>query len=504
MSYLIDMKELRSWRPPVFRPFSPTFEGEESIFSPPEFCDRRAFFSSLSSVTFRLHPLPRYVLTSLQTAAVTKREAFMFQSNLLLTPELSPLGLKRFELIFSALPDIDSSAATGRPPQPRSALLNALVLRNLRSIRTLSDLTRDISTYPAIAQVCGFRSSPSKERFSSFVRNTPNHFFQSIRQRLVKELLCLGIVSGDFLSTDSCPIKAPVRNNNLKTSAKDRFDKNKPPKADPEAGVGVYITYGPKKKVEYFWGYRNHIINDATSELPIAEITKPANVAESCLLIPQLQSIDQAFQLCIRAVIGDAAFDTTKIIEFIVQELKAEPIIPENPRGGKNEDIKLSRRGIPICIAGLQMLHRCKYYDKKQNRWRHKFVCPIKGSKKFARKVQSFCPWNHPKFYNNRLGCTRNLRVDVDQSLRDSIDRSSEKFKKLYNLRTSSERIFSRLLTFYMQQPLVKGLNATANVCTIAHITVLVIALAATKSNNRDKIRFIKTFVPAPQRGRVL
>jgi hypothetical protein len=47
-----------------------------------------------------------------------------------------------------------------------------------------------------------------------------------------------------------------------------------------------------------------------------------------------------------------------------------------------------------------------------------------------------------------------------------------------------------------MQSPSVTGLNAVSNHCTIAHITVLAVALTAVKENKRDKIRFIKTFIP--------
>lgn len=421
----------------------------------------------------------------------------MFQPNLLLTTELSPEHLKKFEAVFSALPDIHSTAVTGRPPHAPAALLNALIFKNLRGIRTFSDLTRELAGYPALAQICGFRRLPCKERLSCFVRDTAHEFFRSIHQTLVAELISSGMISTKHISTDSCPVKAPVKENNLKTNAKDRFDKTKRLKADPDARLGIYTVYRPHKKIECFWGYRNHIINDAHSELPIVETTKPANYPEQYLIIPHLQYIKDTFQLPIKAVIADAAFDSTAIIEFIARKLKARPVIAKNPRGAKNPDITLSPSGIPICVAGFEMIHRCKYHDKHQNRWRHKFICPIKGSKKFAKKVGFFCPWNHPSFHNNRLGCTRNLRVDVDQSIRDSINYGSVTFKKLYKLRTSSERIFSRLLSFYMQEPLVKGLNATANACTIAHITVLTIALAAVQSKQRDKIRFIKSFVPS-------
>jgi hypothetical protein len=47
-----------------------------------------------------------------------------------------------------------------------------------------------------------------------------------------------------------------------------------------------------------------------------------------------------------------------------------------------------------------------------------------------------------------------------------------------------------------MQRPSVTGLNATKNVCTIAHITVLSIALLAVKTGHKDKARFVKSFIP--------
>lgn len=421
----------------------------------------------------------------------------MFQPNLLLTKELSKNYIKNYELLFSLikLPE-EQSKPKRRPPHPKSALLNAFIYKNLRSIPTLLELSYEIKNYPQIAQICGFNAFPSVERFSSFLKDTSNQTLQIVRENLIKELINLGQIKGQYIAADSCPIKANVKENNLKTTAFNRFDKTRIPKGDPDARLGAYVVFPDKKKVQYFWGYRNHILTDAVTELPIAEATEPANVYEQHLIIPQLKYVKESFNLAIEAVLGDSVFDSYNIIEFIVKNLKAKPIIPKNPRRSKNPDIKLSRKGIPVCIAGFEMASRGKYYDKEQNRLRHKFVCPIKESKKFARKVGWFCPWNHPKFFNNRYGCTTNLRIDVDTSIRQNIDYGSQTFKKLYNLRSSVERIFSRLLSILMQKTSVKGLEATRNVCTIAHITVLVIALAAVKTNNKDKIRFVKSFIP--------
>lgn len=91
------------------------------------------------------------------------------------------------------------------------------------------------------------------------------------------------------------------------------------------------------------------------------------------------------------------------------------------------------------------MLSRGTFWDRKENRRRHKFICPIRGSKKFATQYPYYS-WFHPQFIKGS-GCYKNIRVDVDETIRQNIDYGSESFKKDYNRRTSSERIFSRLLS---------------------------------------------------------
>ena len=91
-------------------------------------------------------------------------------------------------------------------------------------------------------------------------------------------------------------------------------------------------------------------------------------------------------------------------------------------------------------------------------------------------------------------GC--NVLIRLEPSIRTKIDYNTREFKKLYNTRTSGERVFSRLLAIAMQNPTVRGLNAIQNHVTIAHITVLLVALTAHRTGQNDKIRFVKSFVP--------
>lgn len=47
-----------------------------------------------------------------------------------------------------------------------------------------------------------------------------------------------------------------------------------------------------------------------------------------------------------------------------------------------------------------------------------------------------------------------------------------------------------------MQNTSVRGPRAASNYYTIAHIAVLLVALTAAKTGNKDKIRFVKFFLP--------
>ncbi|MDI6641765.1 MAG: hypothetical protein QME68_05585 [Elusimicrobiota bacterium] len=127
-----------------------------------------------------------------------------------------------------------------------------------------------------------------KKDFLLFLRDTPNEILQIIRKSIVRELISSGGIKGKSLAIDSAAIFAQVKENNFKCSVKDRFNKEVIPHGDPDCRLGVYIEFPEpfKKEVKYFWGYRNHIICDADSELPVEEITKPANVSEQILFVP--------------------------------------------------------------------------------------------------------------------------------------------------------------------------------------------------------------------------
>lgn len=425
---------------------------------------------------------------------ITKMEDAMRQLGLLPLETLSPRV--PYEFLFQHLPLLSLRANDqGRPVLSKDALLRAFIYKALRRLKSLTDLAFEFHNNPMICQVVGLNpyiSPPSLERFSRFIRQTSHRLLQELRIQLVKMLLEEKIIAGAHLVMDSCPILAKVRENNFKSSfSSNRFDKSRKPKGDPDARLGVLIHFPQpfKKEIRYFWGYRNHIVVDAEEELPLWEVTHPANISEVHQAIPMLQKTKETLSLSVETVGGDGIYDTERILRFIIKDLKAKAVIPRNIRASSNTAYTFKKDGV-YCQADLLMYRKGMMTEKKTGITYLQYCCPIY----FGREKQKhlLCPASHPKFLHQK-GC--NALIRLTSSIREQIDYGTKIFKELHKKRTSVERVFSRLLPIAMQDPPVIGLNAVRNYCTIAHITVLLVALAAKRSGHPNKIRFVKSFV---------
>jgi transposase len=233
------------------------------------------------------------------------------------------------------------------------------------------------------------------------------------------------------------------------------------------------------------------VISDAETELPIWETTKQAHVHEIKIAKNLIQQAKQCSSLKIDAVLADANFDAEHFLKFIIKKLKAKAIIPHNPRNEQPKGYQIQGNNI-ICEAGLIMYRKGKMKPKRTAILYCQYSCPIVYDKNI-RQQYIVCPIFHTKFFHGK-GC--NVLIRLSPSIREHIDYGTNKFKELYNKRTSIERVFARLLAIAMQNPTVRGYLANQNHATVAHIAVLLVALTAHKSGHEDKIRFVKSFVP--------
>lgn len=416
------------------------------------------------------------------------------QPDLILPEHLSPR--LRWEKLFQFLPAWpQSTARTGRRPIDRHSLLKALVYQRLRRMRFLRDLHTLLQDNPPIAAALGFnpyQPAPSIERYSAFLHDCPHVVLQQIRTQLTETLIREGVITGQHVGLDSCPVASAVRENNLKTVLRHpRYDKTILPRGDPDARLGFRIHHPRpgESRVDFFWGYRNHVLADLPSELPLWEITEPNSVGETSVAIPLMRATQETFTLSVQSVSGDAEYDAEAILKHIVYTLKAKPFIAINPRHVQSQTgFRREGQGV-VCPANLPMPRRGKMTVKGVTYVQ--FSCPFYYGRQKPNLL--ICPVGHPKFTSQK-GC--NYLWRITDTLRDQIPYGTDAFKKHYHRRTAVERVFSRLLAITVQEPSVRGLTSVRNHCTISHIAVLLVALAAHKLGHDDRIRFVRTFVP--------
>lgn len=88
-------------------------------------------------------------------------------------------------------------------------------------------------------------------------------------------------------------------------------------------------------------------------------------------------------------------------------------------------------------------------------------------------------------------GCTKYITLPND--LRLSIDRESKYFKSNYSLRTECERYHSRFKNTGQERMWVRNKTSVTNLNTLAHISLLAVAVAAITTHSGQSYRKLKT-----------
>ena len=387
--------------------------------------------------------------------------------------------------------DLDSiplyNCNTGRKGFSNHAFICSFILMKCEGFSQISDLHDYLSNNLLIAHYCGFNimnDLPSYASFTRFIRNFDNDLLQSLMQSAVIKASELMLIDSSFISLDSTPVKANVRNNNPKSFSHNKFSKDNPPKADKDCALGVQTASNQvnNRKFEYYWGYKNHVLVDCISGLPICEITTGANTSDSTITLELLDKTNQFLPLNECSFLADKAYDVKAIYNTIRGTYQGDCYIPLNLRNTK--DPKKLPTGNLLCEAGLAMHKDGK--TKDNGRTRQKFCCPYRLSK------TNSCPCNHKNWNNGKKnrGCTKYSTIPDDYRL--SIDRESIAFKSIYSLRTEAERYNSRFKQAGCERVFVRNGNSVKNLNTLAHFSLLSIAIVTVSLNKKISYRSIK------------
>lgn len=414
----------------------------------------------------------------------------------------SPL-MRKYYYIFkslnlSALQDRNDSL--GRTGHSRHAILRAFIIKHLEGIKSVPQLIRYLDSIPPLAEMCGFDlgALPDESQFYRFLKNTKNSTLKAIHKTANDLLIEEGLITLDEFILDSKPIQAATKENNFKNPNRNTTNKSKKPRRNPRAALSYYscqVINGKKQNMIFFWGFRTHAI--VTKEgICLVEKTLPSNITDQDAAFSLIRELKHQYRFKKGAIfIADKAYDVRELYTFIVEQMKSTPYIPINPRNQTN-DKTFGPHGCPICDGGLEMKSVGRWTEG--NRERLKFRCPIKASKKFAKKNGSTCPAGHPSFNTGKCyGCTKYL--DVTDDARSRVPRDSKEFKDTFKDRQTVEQYFSRLGDREAEQTTHYGFTAISNQMTIAHLTASLIAVAAgVLLKQPEKMRCYRTFADPP------
>lgn len=366
-------------------------------------------------------------------------------------------------------------------------MLCAFLVMKLERFSQITDLADYLENNKLIAYYCGFditKSLPSYWTYDRFIRNIDHTLLEKVMQEQVLQLVKMGYIDTSFIGLDSTPVMANTKQNNPKSFCKSKFAKANQPKSDKDCTLGVHTASNQhnEKNFEFYWGYKNHVLVDCITGLPIFEMTTGANVADSTVALDILSRTNEFLPIRKCSFLADKGYDVKAIYNTVKNTYLGDCVIPLNPRGTK--DCKKLPIGNPICEAGLAMHRDGKFTDR--GRTRQKFCCPFRQSK------TSECACDHKNWNNGKKnrGCTKYITIPDDYRL--SIDRSSKEFKKTYSLRTECERYNSRFKATGQERLWVRNAKSAENLNTVAHISLLAVAFAAVSLKTSSSLRCSK------------
>lgn len=341
---------------------------------------------------------------------------------------------KELSAVFDNLHDQELLGAlqrtrwTGRPGFPIKVMWRTLVAGYVLNIATIQELIRTLHRNPFVAVQCGICSDnevPTRFAYYRFIKKLMAH------EDLIEKCMAKTIDTlkerlpdlGKTVAVDSTAISTYAN----------RFKK---PNSDSEAGWGVKVNGAGER--ELWLGYKMHLVTDATYEVPLMPIVTAANMNDSPLMIPVLRKNKTLMaDFSPNFILADKGYDAAENYKTIVEDFKAAPIIDLNLRGLKKrrnrfEDIA-DDYGTPHCAWGIPMVFWG--YDKKQKRL--KYRCPQACGKKG-------CTWIH-KCSKSAYGQVVKINLKDDYRRFIAVPRHTETWRTKYIMRTSIERVFSRL-----------------------------------------------------------
>lgn len=359
---------------------------------------------------------------------------------------------------------LQETRRTGRPGYPIRVMWHTLIAAYCLNIPSLQELRRKLHENPFLAELCGICSEkevPSRFAYYRFISKLIIHE-QTVENCLKKcaDLLRSKLPNyGKVVAVDSTVIHT-------------HSNPNKNPISDKDAS---WTVKDGKLRKRWHFGYKMQAVVCARTELPISIKVSTARDSDMKALVPALDDARSKLEwFSPEEVLADAGYDTLENYRYIVEELKAMPIIKvRNPRSHRLANRVKFVDGTPHCQANLPLAYRSRDAIKGLQ-----YQCP-------ARSGHCVCPLS--------TKCPIKmvwLKPEQAYRLSSQIPRDSEAWAEKYSKRVSVERVFSRLKEHRrLDAHYIRGLDKVQIHCLLSVLSMQAKAVSSATIDHPEHVR---------------
>jgi len=414
--------------------------------------------------------------------------------------EIEELGdLERLRLVLEHMPDeklmrqLEKERYKGRDDYPVRAMWNSVLAGIVFQHDNIEKLRRELARNGQLREMCGFFGKvPPDWVYTRFLKKLLKHTkeIDKVFEKLVEQLRELLPDFGKHLAVDSKAILSFARHKNRNQTPDGR--------RDTDADYGRKEYRGRNKdgslweKIVKWFGYKLHLIVDATYELPVTyKVTKASasDAKEGHALLEQMEKRQLEILQTAETLAADKGYDDTKLIKKCWDQYQIKPVIDIRNMWKDGEETRLlnGRTNVPYNYKGNVYCYCPKTNTKREmanggfekGRNTLKKLCPAKQYGIIC-QGQGLCP------------VTQGLRIPLpeDRRIFTPIDRASYKWEKEYDKRTSVERVNSRLDgSFGFELHTIRGMAKMKLRCGLALCVMLAMAVGRIKEKQGASLR---------------
>jgi hypothetical protein len=424
--------------------------------------------------------------------------------------------LDRLQLVIKAMPDeelmrtMERERGNGRNDYPIRACWNALLAGVVFQHQSAASLLRELCRNGELRQKCGFDplagagGVPSEDAFGRFLHNVVVH--ERLLEKMFTDLVAtLGGLLPDLGRNTAVDSKAIQSFGHMvRDEAKQTRDGRRD--LDADWGKKTYRGVGkdgkPWEKVFSWFGYKLHLLVDATHELPLAYKVTVASQSDTTNLLPLVEEVEghnPEVAERMDTTSGDRGYDSAANNRGLYRDHGIKPVIdsrvglwkdkeptrPVDPQ--KADQFVYSEKAEVSCIcpvSGVQRSMALIGFEKDRDAIKYRCPAAAYGLECLGRReCEALADVGE-------FGRTLRVPLSTDPRIFVPIPRTSQRFHDLYRTRTAVERVNSRLdCLLGFERHFIRGMKKMTMRVSLALAVMLAMAVGRIRADQKEQMR---------------